>query len=503
MTAAVLQFGAVKLAVSLLLASVAWIATRRRARPQLVHALWLSVLAAMLVPVVIPLPIAWPSAGFLAPSDVVLGGGAGAQGALGDLGLFLDADGSIAWPFVAIAAWLMGSAVVLAVSLARVVMFSRALSRGSSPASPGLRRIGELASHDLGLRAPALTLVHAQVPPLVWWTGRSLEPLLVMPSALVERLSDAELRWVMTHEAAHIRRRDHLVRWLEWLVVVAFWWNPVVWMARRQLHAAEELHCDELVLRHARPEPRSYARALVKVLEFLSQSPARPTPVLAMGAVPARRTHTLERRLTMIVQHTPRSPLSRRVRVTLGCGASLMALLGVLNVGITDASSSVPTVPTAVDECDELTAAVKRAIEAGQVTADVGKKRIAECLDRAKREKFAAELRRAVAAGTITEAQAAEKLRALETVEGKTAELSKAQAMSALEERLKRQVAEGVITADQAKATLDAASAERGVAKPGPTRGDCEKMKVEVAAAIKSGAASAQEAEARFRKACG
>ncbi len=40
-----------------------------------------------------------------------------------------------------------------------------------------------------------------------------------------------ELRWVVAHELAHVWRRDHLVRWLEWVACVVFWWNPVAWWA--------------------------------------------------------------------------------------------------------------------------------------------------------------------------------------------------------------------------------------------------------------------------------
>jgi Zn-dependent protease with chaperone function len=30
------------------------------------------------------------------------------------------------------------------------------------------------------------------------------------------------LRWILAHELGHIKRKDHLVRWLEWLALVAF-----------------------------------------------------------------------------------------------------------------------------------------------------------------------------------------------------------------------------------------------------------------------------------------
>ena len=55
-------------------------------------------------------------------------------------------------------------------------------------------------------------------------------------------------QWIVAHELAHVRRRDYLVRWVEWLACVCFWWNPVVWWAQRNLRAMEEICCDDLVL---------------------------------------------------------------------------------------------------------------------------------------------------------------------------------------------------------------------------------------------------------------
>jgi hypothetical protein len=326
----------------------------------------------------------------------------------------------------------------------------------------------------------------------VWWKG--LSPLLVLPAALSSRVSDEELRWILTHETAHISRRDHVVRCVEWLAVVVFWWNPVAWIARRQLHAAEEMHCDELVLTHACPEPRSYARALVRVLEFLSQSTVLSPPALALGAVTSGHTNALERRFAMIIEHTPRSPLSFGARSALWIALALVGTIALVNVGASSASAASSRI--ARDECDELATKVRAAVEAGQLSLEDGKKTIVECQRRVELEKAATKLQQAVASGEITEAQALEKLKAL----GEAAEKMNA---STPEERaamrLKKQVEAGVITEEQAKALL--AEMKAGSAKR--TAEDCERMKVEVAAAIKAGAPNAQLAAEKVRKVCG
>jgi len=492
-----LQFGAMKLALSGLLSLIAWMATRRRMRPQVAHSMWLVVVITMLVPLMIRVPVLdWASMlGFVGwgtdPAAIASRVDALANAAT-RARLAAMVSTSFTWAHVLIAIWLMGSLVILVVSVMRVVRFHRSLRRASRPASPTEQRLVLLAAHDLGIRTPAVTLVDATVPPLVWWKG--LSPLLVLPAALASRLSDEELRWILTHETAHIRRRDHVVRCIEWLAVVVFWWNPVAWIARRRLHAAEEMHCDELVLTHAGPAPRSYARALVRVLEFLSESAVLSPPALALSAVTSGRTNNLERRLTMIIQHSRRSPLSLGARAALWIVAALVGSIALVNVGASSASAASSQITR--DECDELVTKVRAAVAAGQLSVEAGNKSIAECQRRAKLESAAREIQQAVASGEITEEQAQERLKALHEAAQKM-NASTPEARAAM--RLKKQVEAGIITEEQAKALL----AEMKAGSANPTAQDCERMKAEVAAAIKAGSPSAQFAAEKVRKACG
>jgi beta-lactamase regulating signal transducer with metallopeptidase domain len=195
-----------------------------------------------------------------------------------------------------LAIWLIGSATVLLASLRRIRRFGRLLRDSSRAATPELEELAAAVARELGLpSSPPLVLTHARISPMTWWTRGRIR--LVLPLALLERADPLELRWVLAHELAHIRRRDHFVRWIEWLATVAMWWNPVVWWARRNLRLAEEDACDALVLRRMPGAPRTYARTLLRVVEILA-GPMGPTPAVATGIDAAR---SLEHRLSMIV----------------------------------------------------------------------------------------------------------------------------------------------------------------------------------------------------------
>ena len=77
-------------------------------------------------------------------------------------------------------------------------------------------------------------------------------------------------RHAIEHELSHIRRQDPLFKLIFSCVCCLFWFNPLVWVARRLSFRDIELACDEEVTRFGtRGEKRAYAELL---LEF-----AQPT----------------------------------------------------------------------------------------------------------------------------------------------------------------------------------------------------------------------------------
>ncbi len=137
-----------------------------------------------------------------------------------------------------------------------------------------------------------------------------------------------EWQWVLAHELAHIRRRDYMVRWLEWLACVCFWWNPVVWWAQRNLRAMEEICCDALVVSSLKPKPHSYANSILTAVESLARPALRP-PAMASEI---NSGGFLERRFKMIVSEKTNRSNSRWLKVCV-----LLFAMVVLPFGIASA----------------------------------------------------------------------------------------------------------------------------------------------------------------------
>ncbi|MFO0313670.1 MAG: M56 family metallopeptidase [Planctomycetota bacterium] len=197
--------------------------------------------------------------------------------------------------------WLAGAALVAGWSLWRVVRFHRLLAVASAPAGPALVRLATQSARELRMPAGVrLRTTSARTSPFVWWCfGR---PTIVLPQAIVADLPERELRLAISHELAHVRRRDHVLRWFEWAATSWLWWNPLAWLARRGLRTQEELACDATVLRALAAEPRDYGSCLLSVAESLSSPGVRP-PAQACAMSDGG---SLEQRIEFIMSDSPR-----------------------------------------------------------------------------------------------------------------------------------------------------------------------------------------------------
>ena len=85
-------------------------------------------------------------------------------------------------------------------------------------------------------------------------------PRIYLPSGLNEE----ETAYVLAHEHAHLKRKDHLWKPLGFLLLTVYWFNPLVWVAYILLCRDIEAACDEKVISDmAMTEKKAYANALV------------------------------------------------------------------------------------------------------------------------------------------------------------------------------------------------------------------------------------------------
>ena len=127
------------------------------------------------------------------------------------------------WTYLAGWVWLIGLAAMLAYALVSYLRLRRRV-RASIPLWENVYVCDEVPSpFILGI----------------------VRPRIYLPSALDE----AQRGSVLSHERAHLARRDHWWKPLGYVLLAVYWFNPLLWLAYTLLCRDIELACDERVLR--------------------------------------------------------------------------------------------------------------------------------------------------------------------------------------------------------------------------------------------------------------
>lgn len=210
-------------------------------------------------------------------------------------------------------AWVLGALLLAGLHGVRAIAMGRMLRR-SEPAEPQLiAEVDEIAER-LGVRPPRVRRVTAASGPFVcgllrptlYWTGEGT------PGAC-----PVARRTVLTHELAHLRRRDPLYAWLDVFAGIVLWWNPIARWARKSMRDAAEAACDAWVVHIWPADRRGYAEALLDVSR--QGSALGPRTRLAARSAAGR---AFEGRLCAILGGDAASPRLGRV----GAGAILLLL---------------------------------------------------------------------------------------------------------------------------------------------------------------------------------
>ena len=87
-----------------------------------------------------------------------------------------------------------------------------------------------------------------------------VNPRIYLPSAI----SESQMEYVLAHEHAHLKRRDHWWKPLGYLLLAVYWFNPLVWVAYILLCRDIEIACDEKVIKDMDLEgKKTYSKVLV------------------------------------------------------------------------------------------------------------------------------------------------------------------------------------------------------------------------------------------------
>ena len=141
-------------------------------------------------------------------------------------------------------------------------------------------------------------------------------PAIVFPAWALRDLTAAQLRPILIHELAHLRRHDDWTNLLQKSVRAILFYHPAVWWIDARLSLEREMACDDAVLA-ATGNPRAYAECLIDLLE---RGCARRGWTMVQAAVARARDASL--RIARILR-VGTSATTRVGRTALAVAASL------------------------------------------------------------------------------------------------------------------------------------------------------------------------------------
>lgn len=205
-------------------------------------------------------------------------------------------------------AWLTGCGVLAL----RLVVGHRRVRRMLAESRPvqaavALEALAQLCEEAGVRRRIELRSSHGVGAPLLYGLRR---PTVLVPEEWLHSLSAGDVRALLAHEVAHVRRLDFLANLVQRLIEIPLFFHPGVWLASRRIVLAREELCDAWALGRG-VEAGSYARSLAAAAERAHGRLAAPS----VGVVESR--FTLLRRVEAIMQTSSVRGLRRPLAITL------------------------------------------------------------------------------------------------------------------------------------------------------------------------------------------
>lgn len=168
-------------------------------------------------------------------------------------------------------AWLSITAILL-LRLSIHQWMTRKKMRQTKPIDLNASPIDLIRLQEIAQVKTSVNWVHAAWThsPLVWGI---IHPAIVVPTSLFKDLSPNQLRWVLLHELAHIRRRDNLVSLFQSILQIVFFFHPAVWIANMLIDQQREYACDDDALAGSKTSRRECGEGFLETVFHAASVP--------------------------------------------------------------------------------------------------------------------------------------------------------------------------------------------------------------------------------------
>lgn len=163
---------------------------------------------------------------------------------------------------ILLAVWLTGAGIGLLYLVALYTLLRRRIRKNAQAPSKRLLALFTETKAELNIRRNVRIIGQCEYgTPAVLFPNTVLMPINTLVS-----MRDEEVKFVLRHELMHFKRRDHIFGLVLSILNAVYWFNPVVWIAFKQIRADMETACDSDVVRvFSSDEKTTYAAVILSL----------------------------------------------------------------------------------------------------------------------------------------------------------------------------------------------------------------------------------------------
>jgi beta-lactamase regulating signal transducer with metallopeptidase domain len=145
----------------------------------------------------------------------------------------------------------------------------------------------------------------------------AFKPYIILPKV---EFSDDELRVILLHEWKHIQDKDYLTDIIINLTCFIFWWNPVVYILKKNFKFAKELKCDG----YAIPNKQDFHHLLDGLVKLDNAEKEKARSLDGSNALVSKEDELVDRLTVMAMRWESRS--NRRLLISTAYSIVIVAL---------------------------------------------------------------------------------------------------------------------------------------------------------------------------------
>jgi len=93
------------------------------------------------------------------------------------------------------------------------------------------------------------------------------KPVILMPLGALSNIPADQLEAIISHELAHVLRKDYVINIIQSVIEVFFFFHPAVWWISKNIRIEREYNCDDLTIKFY-DDPLIYVKALANIKEM-------------------------------------------------------------------------------------------------------------------------------------------------------------------------------------------------------------------------------------------